>query len=403
MKNIKILILILVAIFHGKLAHASGFKYKVIVAEGYGNTKTSAVLNAIEEAIKREYGFFLKAEKFSSDLSIDTDTTSTSVSTFRQKIREKFKGAIDKYSVIYINPVGDGEYEAKVKVFILKYIPPGISINKRRRIAVYPIKSENGELANKLTQFIEDFLTQTRKFSVLERTDLIDVYLKEKDFITSKYANPIEKAKLKKLAGTDYILVGKLNKFKIKSVNVGSQYLGLTEKKFFVLYSVSYKVLMFSTGQVKYSNTLSGKIEVNEKNKWKAKELSLKRIAKRIVYDLILDIYPPVVISEHGNLAVINMGNTVISEGTCFEVFRKGKKLFDPYTKEFLGYEEIKTGKLRIINVKPKFSEGEVIEGYVLKGSILRPCKEEKVVNEEYGKPIIEINQNGGVVLPGDN
>ncbi len=374
MKKLHALIVLALSLFLTLGAKASGIHYKVITAIGYGTTKPEAVLNAIEEAIKKEYGFFLIAEKSLEDIAIDTNDLSYLKSTFKSKVREKFKGVVNKYSVVYIRP-SDGLYEAKVKVFVLKYTPPGISINSRRRIAVYPFKAPSSELSKKLTQFIEDYITQTRKFSVLERNGGLEYYYKEKGIITSEDANPAERLKLKKLAGTDYLLIGEVNNFEVKKQEQGSKFLGITEPGYLINYSISYKVLMFATGQVKYSNTQEGRFFFRTENRKLAEEKALSRVAKKIVNDLLLDIYPPVVIAVQNGLAVVNLGNKAIEEGACYEAFKRGEKLIDPYTGEFLGYNEIKTGVLKIVDVKPKFSEAKVVSGYVIKGSILRPCK----------------------------
>jgi hypothetical protein len=158
---------------------------------------------------------------------------------------------------------------------------------------------------------------------------------------------------------------------------------------------------MFSTGQVKYSNEQSGSIFIPGGNEKVVKKKAIDRIAKDIVTDLLLDIYPPVVIAVENNLAVVNIGNRLVSEGACFDIYKKGSKLIDPYTHEVLGYDEIKTWKLVIVDVKPKFSQGKLIKGYVVRGSILRPCKSVGR-KKEFGSSTVKMLPNGGVVLPGD-
>ena len=381
---------------------SSGLETKRIVTVGYGCSQVQAIFNAVKEAIKQEYGFFLSSEKLSQSLSAEVGGKFVTVSSLREKIREKLRGTVDGYKVLSLRKEPDGDYEARVEVYVTKYTPPGISINSRRRIVVYPFEGKDSYVSKLLTQAVVTFLTQSRKFSVLDRENY-RYYKKEKALITSPDADKRERAKLKHLAGTDYILVGTIDDFSIVPEKCGSRMLGFSGKKFKVNYNVSYRILMFSTGQIKYSNQYAGSIVVPYEEKRIAEQVAIDKIAKVIVNDILMDIYPPVVITTENNLAIINVGNKVVTENACFDVYKKGKKLIDPYTHEFLGFDEIKIGRLIITDVKPKFSQAKVIEGYVVSGSILRPCKTEKLDSKaEFGKSDVKLLPNGGVVLPMD-
>ncbi len=379
---------------------ASGLELRKIVVTGYGFSESTAILNGIEEAIKEEYGFFLSEEKFSTSVTGEIQGKFISTSALKREIYQKFKGTVDRHKVLSIIKDPDtGNYKAKLIVYVVRYKAPGISINQRRRIAVYPFEATDESVKTLLTQAIVTYLTQSRKFSVLDRENY-KYYKEEKAVITSPDADKRERAKLKHLAGTDYILLGKVDLFSVRPSETGSKFLGLTSTGYTVNYNVSYRVLMFSTGQIKYSNEQTGSIFVPNENERLAKKKAINRIAKDIVSDLLLDIYPPVVIAVENNLAVVNIGNRLVSEGDCFDIYKKGEKLIDPYTHEVLGYDEIKTGRLIIVGVKPKFSQGKLIEGYVVRGSILRPCK--IIRKRRFGSSTIKMLPNGGVVLPGD-
>lgn len=384
------------------IAAGNGFRWDVLTVTGYGKSEHGAILDGVEEAIKREYGFFLSAKKFNSDMCYESENKSLSKDLFESKIREKFRGTIDKYKVISSLPCPEGNYKVKLKVYIVKYTPPGISINQRRRMAVYPFEAENNNIKSLLTQAIVNYLTQSRKFSVLDRENF-PYYKKEKALILSKNANTRERLKLKHLAGTDYILIGNVAYFRVYPIQLGSKLLKITQKGFRIDYSVNYRVLMFSTGQVKYSNTQEGNFIIKSGTKREAIEKATDKIAKRIITDLLLDIYPPVVIAQDGEMAVLNVGDKLILPDSYFNVYKKGKLLIDPYTKECLGYDEIKIGKVQVVEIKPKFSKAQLIKGYIVKGAILRPSKhfsQDSEIHRE--KSSVKLLPSGGVMLPGD-
>lgn len=46
-----------------------------------------------------------------------------------------------------------------------------------------------------------------------------------------------------------------------------------------------------------------------------------------------------------------------------YAVYKTGKTLYDPYTKESLGKEEVRVATLEIVEVKPKYAVARVVPG----------------------------------------
>jgi hypothetical protein len=62
-----------------------------------------------------------------------------------------------------------------------------------------------------------------------------------------------------------------------------------------------------------------------------------------------------------------------VTVGQIWTANAPGKELKDPDTGEVLGVEEVPIGKVRITEVLPKFSKGEIVEDLgVAVGTILR-------------------------------
>lgn len=88
--------------------------------------------------------------------------------------------------------------------------------------------------------------------------------------------------------------------------------------------------------------------------------------ARRLVEAATLDIYPPLIVKLNGGKKfTVNYGNEVLKNGDAYEVFNQGEKIYDPYTKESLGRDEIRVGNAVVIDTKPKYSVLELIEGDV--------------------------------------
>jgi hypothetical protein len=61
----------------------------------------------------------------------------------------------------------------------------------------------------------------------------------------------------------------------------------------------------------------------------------------------------------------LNQGGDLIKKGAVYEVFKRGEKIYDPYTKESLGRDEHLIGTLKITRVNPKFSKAQWLDGNI--------------------------------------
>jgi hypothetical protein len=85
--------------------------------------------------------------------------------------------------------------------------------------------------------------------------------------------------------------------------------------------------------------------------------------------------FPVKVLAKTGKMVTLNRGEgSGIAVGQVWNANAPGKELKDPDTGEVLGREEVPVGKVRIFEVQPKFSKGEIFEdqGGVGVGAILR-------------------------------
>ena len=79
-----------------------------------------------------------------------------------------------------------------------------------------------------------------------------------------------------------------------------------------------------------------------------------------ISQDILSAIYPLIIVSVEGQSVTLNQGGDLISTGDKYEVFQKGEKLIDPYTKEPIGYQEKYVADITINKVNNKFSTASV-------------------------------------------
>ncbi|ECL9273900.1 CsgG/HfaB family protein [Campylobacter jejuni] len=337
--------------------------------EGYGVTYEQAVGKALADAISRMYGGSLSQSTNFKTKSTKDKNGQNLEKSFNDEIRRATKGSFDSYEVISKIQTNDG---FNVKVVIKKttttkkYQAPGLSADNRRSITVFdstPDAAKRG-IGSALQQKIISDLLQSRKFNVLDR-DSSGYYEMEKALIKSGDAASDEVYKLKNVLATDYILL-----FSISGLEGKQKTSNLTGKsKTEIEVIVDYRVLLFATRQIKFSNTLSMKVNLKD-NSLSANETALKQIANRIAGDILNAIYPLKVASVENNEVVFSQS---LNQGDIYECFALGKVIKDAYTKENTGRVESKTGSIEITRTSPKLSYAKITEGSVKVGDICRP------------------------------
>ena len=97
-------------------------------------------------------------------------------------------------------------------------------------------------------------------------------------------------------------------------------------------------------------------------------------LAQKIANRLVDVIYPAKILIKRDKEVTINRGEGGgVAVGDTFNVFALGEELIDPDTKESLGREEAKVGKVKITQVNPKTSLADILDDTGIdKGAVLR-------------------------------
>ena len=366
--------------------------------EGYGSSYEEAVNKALADAISKMYGGKLAVgSKLSTDYTKTNDKQQLQKS-YNEEIARISGGTFDSYEVISNSKQGD---EYKVVVLIKKttttkkYKAPGQSASNRRSITVFnatPDINKRG-IGNNLQQQIITDLLQSRKFNVLER-DTPGYYEMEKSLIKSGDAASDEIYKLKNVLATDYILL-----FSVSDIDGGVKKSNLTGKtKIEAEIKVDYRVLLFATRQIKFSNTLVMKTTIKD-DSITADTALIEQIAGRISSDILNAIYPLKVASVENGEVVFSQ---TLNQGDTYECFALGKAIKDSYTKETTGRVETKSGDIEVVRSTPKLSYAKITSGSVKVGDICRPLSNGSGSGNGYtiGRDAnYKIDENGGVNL----
>jgi curli biogenesis system outer membrane secretion channel CsgG len=231
-----------------------------------------------------------------------------------------------------------------------------------------------------------DRINATRKFDVVGRSDLSDI-IKEQDLGASGNVDAKTAAKAGKLTGAKYLLVTTVDDFQDYVEKATFEGTGRSATKRVFRLSVVVKIYDSSTGKLLESaNFQTGNDafkQIQEERNYSVKDGELsdemmvavsRNLAEKIANHVADVIFPAKVLLKRDKEITINRGEGGgVAVGDTFNVFALGEELIDPDTKESLGREEAKVGKVKITQVNPKTSTAQILEDTGIdKGAILR-------------------------------
>ena len=229
------------------------------------------------------------------------------------------------------------------------------------------------------TEFSENQLLSA-KFSVVER-DKLNLVLKEQGLATAGAVDPTTAAKVGKLLGVQYVVMGGIDKFNIDVTKaaVGPFSVGGHMVQSFATISLRFvdtttaeRVVSISAdGDVKSGGGFLKGTSLTRDSEWGIASETIQKAAKAVVGKLgsgdylsrIASAAAPAgglqgkVIKVEGTKAWINLGAlSGIKVGDRFMVFTLGEALIDPDTGAKLGADEKQTGDGAVVEVQSKYA-----------------------------------------------
>ena len=343
-------------------------------SKGYGDGPESALNSALTQAIGQVNGRSIDSDT----LLTTTEKTSTkndesdylSSRDFKESIKSKTKGVVESYSILSNAKDDSGLWVAEITAQIARF-KTSKSAN-RKRIAVIDLigrqgccLTAEGELnpdvaAYEVSSAISNFLVQSRKFTVLDRSFQGFAEAERNTLKTSENMPVKELAKLGQELFADMILVGNLNSIRLQKVqrkmNTSDRVLEYLAGNI----ATNIRIIDTATGQIKFSSSLRMNPKDLDLNLGSDIFTISKKVGERVGFTVLNAIYPIQVTGVTEKIVVdLNTGGDVVSVGQVFDLMLLGEKIKDAYTKESLGKRETKIGTVEITQVSPKQSRGK--------------------------------------------
>ena len=368
----RIILVIGIALACSSSLAADQVKLVPVTASAWGASKSEAIKAALGEAVAQVTGRAIAA---SSQVQSNTrqarendERRVSSEKSLSKTLTEASRGVVDSYEIVSLASHERG-WEATINARVARLMPGSSS---RRQLAVLPFSHgreifsvlgqavDSSEASRLLTQSIVDKVTGSRRFIVLDR-EFLDIAQQEASFVVDNPMVPM--SRLLEIANTvvaEYMIVGQLETL---SVTSESRKLQGFDRPFITqqaTVSVTYRVIDVASKQVKYSGTdviSFGNDELPRGLRALALTTQvLEKAAERISETMLDAIYPVLVAGVSGDRLTLNQGGDLIKQGSVYDLYRFGEEIFDPYSRESLGREEIPVGTVTISEVRPKMS-----------------------------------------------
>ena len=295
-----------------------------------------------------------------------------------------------RYEIAAQSVTPDGTYEAKLRVVVTRYDAGAVA--QRKRLAVLPFRTgegtfqrgdqpaEKSQLERQLRRALVDQLVQSRRFAVLDR-EFGQELQKERDTLVSPDVSPEERARLGRAFGADYVLTGSLEEFQLQVQRSAFRASGRELQRLSVVSRFSYRIIEMATGQTVVADTLkmppSPPFPTGTQPSTEVESQIIGAMALQVGSRIVWTIYPVKIVSvpETGEV-VLNQGGAALQPGNQLDAFNLGQRLIDPYTKEFIGYEEHLAATLEITRVLPKTAYARILStsSALVVGALCRPA-----------------------------
>lgn len=351
-----------------------------VTVESSGATLQEATSNALIEAIRQVNGVSISSSQIMNTISVSgavTDSAGGSTSfSLEQKqqgsVTAKAGGHLAGYRVLEARPSEYGHH-AVLEVRVHRYSAPGIDSSNRRKLAVIPFGTRLGEadfygsmsaaeVGDLLHQAIVAQFVQSRRFAILDREswNVIDA---EHALLASPHTPVSEKAKLGRVLGADYLVVGEIIEARGGAYTRTQQLTGVSKAVSSASLSVAYRVVVPATGEIKFADTVELTTHSESGRQLNSRTAAVNELARQLVGVTLDRIYPIKVVNVQGaDTVVLNQGGSTLAAGDQLTLIEEGAPLIDPYTKEPLGRVENPIGTLEVTRSDGKVAYARLVE-----------------------------------------
>ena len=235
------------------------------------------------------------------------------------------------------------------------------------------------DLARQIQQSLENALTQSHRFTVLDRQDNTDID-QEIAMIRSGHATVADTARLGQRLATDLIVVPTVVQFgyrpHVRHLAVSGRdlvwYTGGGEVDLRVVNATTGQLVLSQSFRSALPSTAPTTLGVSVDGSAMAVQL-VHQMDHQMAAAILENTFPPEVLRVDGRLVTINQGGDLIKAGANYHAVYLGKDIVDPQSGVDLGPTQQPCCTIHVDSVTPTLSYGHVIEDGFTAPASFRP------------------------------
>ncbi len=338
-------------------------------------------------------------EKSSSiDINIEKPAKKAYSQQYVKNIINEVKGGIKSYDIISKEVDSNGWHHVQIRSQVARFEIPQSA--QRTRIAIVPFRfyeerSKSSSILDSLKNYVSDdniktlkssdekyklgsddkerllrlinqgltnYLTQTRKFTILDR-EYVKEIADEKLNIIEGRAPAIEMAKLGNEVSSDFIFVGSVEDFTVKDKVIKIQSSDKEISRKIGSFYVTYRLLDVATKQIQNANNYKVTATFKSDDPIEIITALVDKAVKIIGQEILFTAHPVIVEKYNNDTLILGQGGNQFKKGDSYELYEKGDKIIDSYTNEAIGNVETYLGKIEITQVRSNLSQAKFTEG----------------------------------------
>lgn len=343
---------------------------------GFGDTYQQALSSALLEAVRQVRGLEVGTEKTLKSTiiqSIDQDGVLIfGKDRVSENIYTKSQGWIKTYEILeVIEPEKKGGQWQVLALVSVPVYKDAVKNDNRKTIAVLPFEIAYKEIMTRNTRIVVDDLservsegilselTQSRKFSVVNRS--YDKHFdKERALLKSGKVSSAEASRLGQKLAADFIIVGKIHSLSLAKNE--HDFYGAKKSSFDTSTSLFYAVIEAPTEKIMWADTIDYTFSGDDETQIISKFITA--LSDNIATNIMDVIYPVKILDLQGEDDILlNQGGKRLQVGLLMDVFTPGKTLNDPDTGMPIKVDGQKIAQIEITGVLPKYSIATIVDG----------------------------------------
>ena len=363
-----------------------------IETTGYGETYREALINALLDSVSQVRGLQVSTKEF-LNIELQQIIKDDAVSISSQKIGEeeriasRAKGWLTSYRILSAGKdKKNGHWVVEVSAVVPKSLDERIK-DTRKTLAVMPFRFSQpaflifdkqgnqkslaaASVSIRLADQLRVNLSNLGKFSIINRQFGPEV-VSEKALLSTELVSPSEAANLGNILGADYMLLGRIYRF--ESIVKSKDFYGSGFKTVKDEAELYYQIVDSHTQKIIWADSLefhfdkerqlSLEEKLSDEDRYSGLMDTLNALSDLISGQILMNLYPPKVVSISGDKVFISHGARALSIGNLIDVFKQGKMVNDPDTGRSLLLEGELIAQLEIVKLQPEYAVAKLVNG----------------------------------------